>query len=874
MTKYSVGDVTFGLGADIRGLDKARSVMQQFGREVDRVASSQAQGANAAVAAMARQEAAMRRALNTTVQLQKELRNTGAPTSLLSQSTNSFNALTRAMSRGVLNASDYNRAIDRFKVSTDKVKAALRNIEPPTEHVHAFSKALRDLQSTSVLAVGPLSGIGTRIGAFTAISNRSTLAIAGFITGATAAGLAAYKLGEAALTTSLQIQRIESALYASAGSATMTANEFNYVTGVSKRLGLDLSSTALAYSQFAAAVQGTTLEGEKAKKVFEGTATAASALKLSAADTEGIFRALTQMMSKGTVQAEELRGQLGDRIPGAFRDAAAAMGISERKLGELMKKGEVLSSDLLPKLADRWQEVYGDAAIRSATGLQAAINNTTTSQTLFNKALDEHFSISATAAHGLATYTSALDFLTERLNSSQEAVNAWNIQVATDTDAFIKAQTKATTASKDRVKAYIQDVKAMIEAAKTQTIALQQQIDTQASMLKFNMSFASVHPIARFMLGDSMQRNLADIAKNAQAKKEQEDAIKHAEEQLKALDKLEAAANDNSTTGTGNGDGGNTNTNKLNKYTEINDSLQVTIDRTKELNSLPDFWLGGTASLDAFNKKLERGKQLEQFKDKLILAGVSQEVFNAKVAEFNRVMQESDAAEQRFEQIRRKAEALDTLGGNALDSFGTFLEDIESKSKTVAEAWTDMVNSIIKDLQRWALQQQVIQPLKDLFLGTSSGGGVLGSILGSLGSSFSGLFGSTSNSVSSTYGVSGSLGSTLDTLYGSSVTGGGRASGGNVFAGQSYWVGEQGPERFIPNTSGHILSNDASLGQASTIMQVNIYNNTSATVSARQSSDGKSMEITIDETIAKAINSVGSRSNKAVRNASTRIAGR
>ena len=72
---------------------------------------------------------------------------------------------------------------------------------------------------------------------------------------------------------------------------------------------------------------------------------------LSADDTRGALRALEQIVSKGTVSAEELRGQLGERLPGAFQIASRAMGVTTQELGEMLQRGEVLVEDLLPKLA-------------------------------------------------------------------------------------------------------------------------------------------------------------------------------------------------------------------------------------------------------------------------------------------------------------------------------------------------------------------------------------------------------------------------------------------------------------------------------------------------------------------------------------------
>ena len=91
---------------------------------------------------------------------------------------------------------------------------------------------------------------------------------------------------------------------------------------------------------------------EKTREVFEATASSARVLGLSAADTNGIMRAMTQILSKGTVQSEELRGQLGERLPGAVGLMAKAIGVSVVELNKMLENGEVISKDVLPKMAD------------------------------------------------------------------------------------------------------------------------------------------------------------------------------------------------------------------------------------------------------------------------------------------------------------------------------------------------------------------------------------------------------------------------------------------------------------------------------------------------------------------------------------------
>lgn len=55
------------------------------------------------------------------------------------------------------------------------------------------------------------------------------------------------------------------------------------------------------------------------------------------------------MLGKGKVTAEELRQQLGDRLPGAFGLMAKAVGVGVEELDKMMANGELLSGEVLPK---------------------------------------------------------------------------------------------------------------------------------------------------------------------------------------------------------------------------------------------------------------------------------------------------------------------------------------------------------------------------------------------------------------------------------------------------------------------------------------------------------------------------------------------
>lgn len=91
-----------------------------------------------------------------------------------------------------------------------------------------------------------------------------------------------------------------------------------FIRGLADKTGLNISEGLSSYAKFAAGAQGS-MSQEQTQELF-GNATAMSRLMgLSNDELNGILKAFEQMASKGKIQAEELRGQLGDRMAGAFK---------------------------------------------------------------------------------------------------------------------------------------------------------------------------------------------------------------------------------------------------------------------------------------------------------------------------------------------------------------------------------------------------------------------------------------------------------------------------------------------------------------------------------------------------------------------------
>lgn len=171
---------------------------------------------------------------------------------------------------------------------------------------------------------------------------------------------------------SLKSDSVRTSLEFTFGSVDLADAKLKQLLETANRLGVDYNALTSSYKSFAGAVIASNFDFQTGEKIFNAVAGASARLKLSSEDTEGALRALQQMISKGNVQAEELRGQLGERIPGAFSIAARAMNVTEAELNKMLQKGDVLAADLLPKLATELEKTFDTNSTERVEGLAAA----------------------------------------------------------------------------------------------------------------------------------------------------------------------------------------------------------------------------------------------------------------------------------------------------------------------------------------------------------------------------------------------------------------------------------------------------------------------------------------------------------------------
>lgn len=188
------------------------------------------------------------------------------------------------------------------------------------------------------------------------------------------AGIGSGMFAKAIFEAGVQSQQLNLAFKAITGDAPSASKELGFVRDEAKRLGLEFLPLADSYKGIAAASKGTALEGETTRKIFTGISDAAAALGLSGDQASGALLAISQMISKGKVSAEELRGQLGERLPGAFNLFAESMGVSTAELDKLLQGGKV-GIETLSAFADVLIKRYGPAAAENAKGALASLNS-------------------------------------------------------------------------------------------------------------------------------------------------------------------------------------------------------------------------------------------------------------------------------------------------------------------------------------------------------------------------------------------------------------------------------------------------------------------------------------------------------------------
>jgi lambda family phage tail tape measure protein len=213
---------------------------------------------------------------------------------------------------------------------------------------------------------GPEGAIGGAVG--TAIGGVPG-AFAGAAIGAQV-GMIRQSLGQmAAFTAEIDKQRI--ALRNVVGTQAEYERSLQFIDATSRRLAIPQDQLNKQFTQLSASVIGAGGNVDAAKLAFEGIAAGIRGTGGNLSDMQSALLATSQVFSKGKVSAEELRQQIGERLPGAFTIFAQSIGKTPQELDKMLESGEVGLNDFM-KFVQELTRRYGSSANEIAASSQSA----------------------------------------------------------------------------------------------------------------------------------------------------------------------------------------------------------------------------------------------------------------------------------------------------------------------------------------------------------------------------------------------------------------------------------------------------------------------------------------------------------------------
>ena len=186
---------------------------------------------------------------------------------------------------------------------------------------------------------------------------------AGAVTGAAigaSVGMLRQALGATA-DYAAELEKQRTALRQVVGSQNDYNQSLEFITKTSNNLAIPQDIILKNFTRLSASVIGAGGNIKDAEKAFKGISAGILGTGGSLANLDAALLATAQVFSKGKVSAEELRGQIGERLPGAFTLFAESIGKTPQQLDKALSDGKVTLVDF-QKFTENLFKKYGEAA--------------------------------------------------------------------------------------------------------------------------------------------------------------------------------------------------------------------------------------------------------------------------------------------------------------------------------------------------------------------------------------------------------------------------------------------------------------------------------------------------------------------------------
>ena len=262
---------------------------------------------------------------------------------------------------------------NRFKEATAEAKrldASLMKMQGTSKGAGGLGRMARTAGAVAGAGVfgGPEGALGAAIGGFMPGGGPISAAVGGAV--GAQVGMVRQSIASTA-EYSAALARQRKALKLVIGDTNTYAKSQEFLSQTSKDLAIPQDVITRQFTALTASVKGAGHSVEDAEKVFESIASGIRGTGGSLEDMKAAMTATAQVFSKGKVSAEELRQQLGERLPGAFTIFAESMGKTPAELDKALEQGKVTLDDFM-KFSQTLFEKYGENAKILAQGPEAA----------------------------------------------------------------------------------------------------------------------------------------------------------------------------------------------------------------------------------------------------------------------------------------------------------------------------------------------------------------------------------------------------------------------------------------------------------------------------------------------------------------------
>jgi tape measure domain-containing protein len=203
-----------------------------------------------------------------------------------------------------------------------------------------------------------------------------------------------------------------------------------FVDGLAQRFNVPLESARQGFVKLYASMQPAGFSQEQIEGLFTGISQSAAAFGLSADKVDRVNYAFAQMASKGQIMSEELKGQLGDVLPGALALFAEAAKMSIPEFSKAMEDGRFKGDAMVQVLENvgiLMKVKFGAAAEGAAKTLQGALNGIQNNLKLMYEALGPVVNRMA-AVFGPQ--------ITSLIKSATDVIKAFELGISTTGDSF------------------------------------------------------------------------------------------------------------------------------------------------------------------------------------------------------------------------------------------------------------------------------------------------------------------------------------------------------------------------------------------------------------------------------------------------------